>query len=279
MSAGVDTIGVNPGDAIDRIGTLKNPEKGVQKLVSEMVDSRIKYLEEKVTPNMVDLTRRQQFIREMNSIVSKIQSVTGDDGKATLTEEDFKLLEKFGAETYELSPEQLLVKGVGEVYSAEEVKKLIQSIKLYVEPDKSAKIIRIIERLAAESADGTLEVGVHKIRTAVRGYEEGSIDLKKLLDFCKKRKNEDRIDIETLRRYMPADGSGAKTKELTKDQRDQLLDIFSRHLKDVETKNDMQYQKVQRLYQEKYQTYEIAKTLLKSIEDAIKRLAAAIQGR
>ncbi|KIC74582.1 Uncharacterized protein DB42_BB00090 [Neochlamydia sp. EPS4] len=65
----------------------------------------------------------------------------------------------------------------------------------------------------------------------------------------------------------------------TKDQRDRLIDNIRMTIDDYNTKNDMQMQTVNRLINERYESYQMARAILKPIHDDKMSKARAIMGR
>lgn len=94
-------------------------------------------------------------------------------------------------------------------------------------------------------------------------------DLKKLLDNAREKLG---IDIP--------DGK-VKNGRVTysKDQRERLIDNIRMTIDDHNTKNDMQMQTVTRLINERYESYQMARAILKPIHDDKMSKARAIAGR
>lgn len=65
----------------------------------------------------------------------------------------------------------------------------------------------------------------------------------------------------------------------TKDQRERLIENFRMTIDDHNTKNDMQMQTVTRLINERYESYQMARAILKPIHDDKMSKARAIVGR
>lgn len=65
----------------------------------------------------------------------------------------------------------------------------------------------------------------------------------------------------------------------TKDQRERLIDNIRMSIDDHNTKNDMQLQTVTRLINERYESYQMARAILKPIHDDKLSKARAIAGR
>lgn len=65
----------------------------------------------------------------------------------------------------------------------------------------------------------------------------------------------------------------------TKDQRERLIDNIRMSIDDHNTKNDMQMQTVTRLINERYESYQMARAILKPIHDDKMNKAKAIAGR
>lgn len=65
----------------------------------------------------------------------------------------------------------------------------------------------------------------------------------------------------------------------TKDQRERLIDNIRMTIDDHNTKNDMQMQTVTRLINERYESYQMARAILKPIHDDKMSKARAIAGR
>lgn len=65
----------------------------------------------------------------------------------------------------------------------------------------------------------------------------------------------------------------------SKDQRERLIDNIRMSIDDHNTKNDMQMQSVTRLVNERYESYQMARAILKPIHDDKMTKAKAIAGR
>lgn len=65
----------------------------------------------------------------------------------------------------------------------------------------------------------------------------------------------------------------------TKDQRERMIDNIRMTIDDHNTKNDMQMQTVTRLINERYESYQMARAILKPIHDDKMSKARAIAGR
>jgi hypothetical protein len=65
----------------------------------------------------------------------------------------------------------------------------------------------------------------------------------------------------------------------SKDQRERLIDNIRMTIEDHNTKNDMQMQTVTRLINERYESYQMARAILKPIHDDKMSKARAIAGR
>lgn len=65
----------------------------------------------------------------------------------------------------------------------------------------------------------------------------------------------------------------------TKDQRERLIENIRMSIDDHNTKNDMQMQTVTRLINERYESYQMARSILKPIHDDKMSKARAIAGR
>ena len=84
----------------------------------------------------------------------------------------------------------------------------------------------------------------------------------------------DKHDIE-IPEWAFKDGKLAYTK----DQRERLIDNIRMTIDDHNTKNDMQMQTVTRLINERYESYQMARAILKPIHDDKMSKARAIAGR
>lgn len=120
-------------------------------------------------------------------------------------------------------------------------------------------------------------VQMHKVLKAINSntndgseltFDEGSDVHNHLLD----AKNKLGIDIQN--------GTVKDGKVIyTRDQRERLIENVRMSIEDHNTKNDMQMQTVTRLINERYESYQMARAILKPIHDDKMSKARAIAGR
>lgn len=90
----------------------------------------------------------------------------------------------------------------------------------------------------------------------------------------------DQIDeIQKMADGIGADPKGKNSKPFTKEMRDRLLDNIRITIDDHNVKNDMQLQTVTRLTNERYETYQMARSIMKTLHDAKTQHARGITGR
>lgn len=89
--------------------------------------------------------------------------------------------------------------------------------------------------------------------------------------------------LNDAREKLGIDIQGGTVKDgkmsYTKDQRERLIDNIRMSIDDHNTKNDMQMQSVTRLINERYESYQMARAILKPLHDDKMNKARAIAGR
>lgn len=99
--------------------------------------------------------------------------------------------------------------------------------------------------------------------------EKGEIDLSK--------KNEIMEQIKGLKEYdIPVKED--KTK-YNKDERERLTESIKMSIEDLNVQNDMQLQKISRLTNERYESFQMARSILKPLHDDKLNKARALAGR
>lgn len=112
---------------------------------------------------------------------------------------------------------------------------------------------------------------LHKVMKAINGAtdEKGNLDISKNQDLQKLMKEAKDLGIDIK------DGKNKYNKE----ERDRLVENLKMGVEDLNVQNEMQLQKVNRLTNERYESYQLARTILKPLHDDKLSKARAIAGR
>lgn len=90
--------------------------------------------------------------------------------------------------------------------------------------------------------------------------------------------NDELKDLLLKAKEFGIEADSEKTN-FSKEERERLLDSLGMTISDLKIQNDMQMQQVQRLTNERYETYQMTRAILKPLDEAKRRLAAEIKGR
>lgn len=162
--------------------------------------------------------------------------------------------------------------------------------------DKIAELNAILDNPKSE-----LEVWVHALNLLKIHQLEG--DSKRLLEELKERQqrvadlhdllkklnsitdNEGRIDFsahpeakQLVDKYKGAIGWEKNQNKLSRDEKDQLINNIRMTVDDLGVNNDMQLQEVTRLTNERYECYQMARAILKPLDDLKKNMAKGVKG-
>jgi hypothetical protein len=89
-------------------------------------------------------------------------------------------------------------------------------------------------------------------------------------------------DNELQQLMKDAKSSGVDMKDgqykFNKDEKDRLIDNIRMTCDDLNVKNDMQLQTINRLTNERYESYQMARSILKPLHDAKMKVAQGIRG-
>lgn len=120
-------------------------------------------------------------------------------------------------------------------------------------------------------------VEMHKLLKAINSHTNDDSELSfdvdsELKEFLDKAKDKYGLDLP---KGKVKDGKVCYSK----DQRERIMDNIRMTIDDHNTKNDMQMQTVTRLINERYESYQMARAILKPIHDDKMNKARAIAGR
>lgn len=112
---------------------------------------------------------------------------------------------------------------------------------------------------------------LHKVMKAINA----ATDDKGTLDISKNK------DLQALLKEAKSLGIDLKEDKMkyNKDERDRLVDNLKLGVEDLNVQNEMQLQKVNRLTNERYESYQLARTILKPLHDDKLSKARAMAGR
>jgi hypothetical protein len=149
--------------------------------------------------------------------------------------------------------------------SLESLVLLINTDRLKYLKDKTAEEFRTLQERQEKVRE------LHKLLKQINAStsDKGELDLSKnseLLEFLKKAKNHG----------IPCDGD---KKKYNKDDRDRLVENIKMSIEDYNVQNDMQLQTISRLTNERYETYQMARSILKPLHEDKQNKARAMAGR
>lgn len=112
---------------------------------------------------------------------------------------------------------------------------------------------------------------LHKVMKAINANtdDKGNFD-------C--TKSPELIDLLNQARELGIDIKEGKTK-YTKEERDRLVDNLKMGVEDLNVQNEMKLQKISRLTNERYESYQLARTIMKPLHDDKVNKARAAGGR
>lgn len=112
---------------------------------------------------------------------------------------------------------------------------------------------------------------LHKVMKAINAAtdEKGNLDISK------------NKELQALLKDVKALGIDLKDDKMkyNKDERDRLVDNLKMGVDDLNVQNEMQLQKINRLTNERYESYQLARTILKPLHDDKIDKARAMAGR
>ncbi len=111
---------------------------------------------------------------------------------------------------------------------------------------------------------------LHDILKAVNAATKSSGELKI-------SKNQELQDLLERARELGVDIKEGKTS-FTKEERDRLVENIRMTVEDLNVQNDMQLQTVSRLTNERYESYQMARSILKPLHESKSSLARALRG-
>lgn len=111
---------------------------------------------------------------------------------------------------------------------------------------------------------------LHEILKAVNAATKDSGELKI-------SKNEELISLLEKARELGVDIKEGKTS-FNREERDRLVENIRMTVEDLNVQNDMQLQTISRLTNERYESYQMARSILKPLDEAKSSLARALRG-
>ncbi|MCP5507666.1 MAG: hypothetical protein H7A37_05150 [Chlamydiales bacterium] len=98
---------------------------------------------------------------------------------------------------------------------------------------------------------------------------KGKLTIKKDSDLYKMLKEAKKMGVKISKKEGSFDSN----------ERERLVENIRMHIEDLNVKNDMQLQKVTRLTNERYESYQMARSILKPLDEDKKNKARAVSGR
>lgn len=145
----------------------------------------------------------------------------------------------------------------------------LESLILLINTERLAKLRETtkkeLEELRKRQSD------VKKLHEALSAFntatdDKGSLDLSSDANLKQHIQNAKDLGLEV---------DETKTS-YTKDERDRLVENIRMHIDDLNIDNDMQIQTISRLTNERYESYQMARSILKPLSDAKQRMAREV---
>ncbi len=148
----------------------------------------------------------------------------------------------------------------------------IETLVMLINTERLKYLQDTTDKELAELKDRQQDVRtLHKVMKAINQStdDKGNLDISKNAELKKHLKEAKQLGIDIKEE---------KTK-YNKEERDRLVENLKMGVEDLNVQNEMQLQKINRLTNERYESYQLARTILKPLHDDKLNKARAIAGR